>query len=58
MRKIRTTSEDAECFPMYFDLQVNGYAGADFNGDQLADDQLLEACRRLRTTEWPASWPR
>ena len=33
---------------MYFDLQVNGYAGADFNGDQLTDDQLLEACRRLR----------
>jgi N-acetylglucosamine-6-phosphate deacetylase len=32
----------------YFDLQVNGYAGVDFNSDELADASLHEACRRLR----------
>ena len=32
----------------YFDLQVNGYAGTDFNGDRLTDDDILRACHRLR----------
>jgi N-acetylglucosamine-6-phosphate deacetylase len=32
----------------YFDLQVNGYAGVDFNGDDLTPDGLHEACRRMR----------
>src|SRR5215213_4340061 len=32
----------------YFDLQVNGYAGVDFNSDELTGDALEEACRRLR----------
>ena len=32
----------------YFDLQVNGYAGVDFNGDDLTADKLHEACRRMR----------
>jgi N-acetylglucosamine-6-phosphate deacetylase len=32
----------------YFDLQVNGYAGCDFNGDDWHADQLLQACRKLR----------
>jgi N-acetylglucosamine-6-phosphate deacetylase len=32
----------------YFDLQVNGYAGVDFNSDDLAEEPLHEACRRLR----------
>jgi N-acetylglucosamine-6-phosphate deacetylase len=32
----------------YFDLQVNGYAGVDFNGDALTAEGLDEACRRLR----------
>jgi N-acetylglucosamine-6-phosphate deacetylase len=31
----------------YFDLQVNGYAGVDFNGDTWTNDELLAACRRL-----------
>jgi N-acetylglucosamine-6-phosphate deacetylase len=31
----------------YFDLQVNGYAGVDFNGDELAEDDLIQACHRL-----------
>lgn len=30
------------------DLQVNGYAGVDFNGDDLAADALADACRRIR----------
>ena len=32
----------------YFDLQVNGYAGVDFNADDLTAEQLHAACRRLR----------
>lgn len=31
----------------YFDLQVNGYAGVDFNGDNLSADMLEIACARL-----------
>jgi len=36
------------CFTGYFDLQVNGYAGFDFNSDELSDEQLVAACARLR----------
>ncbi len=32
----------------YFDLQVNGYAGVDFNSDDLTADGLHKACERLR----------
>ena len=32
----------------YFDLQVNGYAGVDFNKDDLTPDELHLACQRLR----------
>jgi N-acetylglucosamine-6-phosphate deacetylase len=31
----------------YFDLQVNGYAGVDFNGDGLTQGALHGACERL-----------
>jgi N-acetylglucosamine-6-phosphate deacetylase len=31
-----------------FDLQVNGYAGVDFNKDDLTADELHEACEKLR----------
>ena len=31
----------------YFDLQVNGYAGVDFNAELLTDDQLHHACEKL-----------
>ena len=31
----------------YFDLQVNGYGGIDFNGDDLTADGLHEACEKL-----------
>jgi N-acetylglucosamine-6-phosphate deacetylase len=34
--------------PDYFDLQVNGYAGVDFNKDDLTPDELHLACQRLR----------
>ena len=30
-----------------FDLQVNGYAGCDFNSDDLSADSLHDACQRL-----------
>ncbi|MBL9162521.1 MAG: N-acetylglucosamine-6-phosphate deacetylase [Planctomycetaceae bacterium] len=32
----------------FVDLQVNGYAGVDFNGDQLAADDLETACQAMR----------
>jgi N-acetylglucosamine-6-phosphate deacetylase len=32
----------------YVDLQVNGYAGVDFNRDDLAEADLHAACQRLR----------
>lgn len=31
----------------YFDLQVNGYGGIDFNKDDLRDEELHRACKRL-----------
>ncbi len=33
--------------PTYFDLQVNGYGGVDFNRDGLTADELHRACERL-----------
>jgi N-acetylglucosamine-6-phosphate deacetylase len=33
----------------YFDLQVNGYGGVDFNRDDLTEDDLHRACARLET---------
>ena len=34
--------------PRYVDLQVNGYAGVDFNADALTAEDLHAACERLR----------
>ncbi|MFK8111089.1 MAG: N-acetylglucosamine-6-phosphate deacetylase [Rubripirellula sp.] len=31
----------------FFDLQVNGYAGVDFNGDQFDEEEMIATCRRL-----------
>ena len=31
----------------YFDLQVNGYAGVDFNQDDLTAEELNQACESL-----------
>jgi N-acetylglucosamine-6-phosphate deacetylase len=33
----------------YVDLQVNGYAGVDFNDESTTDEQLIAVCQRLRT---------
>ena len=33
--------------PRFFDLQVNGYGGVDFNQDDLTPDALHRACERL-----------
>jgi N-acetylglucosamine-6-phosphate deacetylase len=33
----------------YVDLQLNGYAGVDFNADDLSTEQVAEVCRRLRS---------
>ena len=32
---------------VFFDLQVNGYAGVDFNGDAVSDEDFHRACERL-----------
>ncbi|MEP0347829.1 N-acetylglucosamine-6-phosphate deacetylase, partial [Rhodopirellula bahusiensis] len=32
----------------YVDLQVNGYAGVDFNGNELSTSQVQHACRAMR----------
>ncbi|MCH5373835.1 MAG: N-acetylglucosamine-6-phosphate deacetylase, partial [Planctomycetes bacterium] len=32
----------------YVDLQVNGYAGVDFNADQLTSDEMTRACQQIR----------
>lgn len=34
--------------PDYFDLQVNGYGGVDFNQDDLSLEQFQQACQALR----------
>lgn len=34
--------------PGYVDLQVNGYAGVDFNADNVTAEQLHDSCRQLR----------
>jgi N-acetylglucosamine-6-phosphate deacetylase len=34
--------------PQYFDVQVNGYGGHDFNSAELKPDDWHDACRRLR----------
>jgi N-acetylglucosamine-6-phosphate deacetylase len=34
--------------PQYIDLQINGYAGVDFNRDNLSDADLYRACELLR----------
>lgn len=31
----------------YFDLQVNGYVGLDFNSDNYSDEAVVAACKRL-----------
>lgn len=33
---------------MFFDLQVNGYAGVDFNSDNVSADDLHHACRAIK----------
>ena len=35
--------------PVFFDLQVNGYAGVDFNSDAVTPDHLHRACERLES---------
>jgi N-acetylglucosamine-6-phosphate deacetylase len=36
--------------PGFFDLQVNGFGGVDFNGPGLTGDRVLEAVERVRVT--------
>lgn len=33
----------------FVDLQVNGYAGVDFNAQSLSEAEVVDACRRLRS---------
>jgi len=36
--------------PGFFDLQVNGFGGVDFNGSDLTHDRVAEALERMRAT--------
>jgi N-acetylglucosamine-6-phosphate deacetylase len=36
--------------PGFFDLQVNGFGGVDFNGSDLSNDRVGEALERMRAT--------
>ncbi len=45
---VRGESSPAE--PAFFDLQVNGYAGVDFNRDDLTAEGLRSACEALDAT--------
>jgi len=38
---------DAVALPGLIDLQVNGYRGVDFSGDDLTDESCAQACRQL-----------
>ena len=37
--------------PRFFDLQLNGYAGIDFNSDNLTSEDLHAVCEHLRDDE-------
>ncbi len=41
----------------YFDIQVNGYGGVDFNQDDLQLEDLLKACRLMREQNVDAMLP-
>ncbi len=41
-------SEPGVLNPAWVDLQVNGYAGVDFNADELSLEEVLATCQRLR----------
>lgn len=41
----------------YFDIQVNGYGGVDFNQDDLSLEDLLKACRLMREQGVDAMMP-
>ncbi|MEN6459670.1 MAG: N-acetylglucosamine-6-phosphate deacetylase [Thermoguttaceae bacterium] len=43
-----TLRPSAAAAPTFVDLQVNGYAGVDFNQDDLSAADLQRVCRRLR----------
>src|SRR6516164_6681054 len=43
-----SSSADAFLAPPLFDLQINGYAGVDFQQDDLRLEDLLTAVRQLR----------
>lgn len=41
-------AEICEIQHVFFDIQINGYGGVDFNQDDLSPDQLEAACQRLQ----------
>jgi N-acetylglucosamine-6-phosphate deacetylase len=49
-RMHRHTSTQRVEIPGFFDLQVNGFGGVDFNAPDLTSDRLAEALARMRET--------
>ncbi len=44
-----THPSDKSVSSQFVDLQINGYAGVDFNGDDLSEDDLHQVCQRLKS---------
>jgi N-acetylglucosamine-6-phosphate deacetylase len=49
-RDQRGSHEDMRIAPGFIDIQVNGFAGVDFNQPDFKGDDLVEACRNLLET--------
>jgi len=46
----RLPNEDIRITPGFIDIQVNGFAGVDFNHPNFRDNDLVGVCRKLLTT--------
>ena len=53
----RAAADAGEAFCPLVDLQVNGYAGVDFNADDLTEDQFAHACDALAADGVPVFLP-
>ncbi len=57
-RMVQGTIHFQSNFMLAFDLQVNGYAGIDFNQDELTLEQLLQVQQLLHAIKLGRFWQR